>query len=118
MATVKEIKKRLTEAGIDFDAKAKKADLEKLLPSGDPEATPEEPAVATDEPVGSEGPADLSAAAPARAQTPKVKKGELVLLSNTLHNGAVVHAGNPPPADFTDAQVERLERLGVIGTQE
>lgn len=116
-STVADLKAQLHELGVEYDAKAKKAELEELVDQHSSSTAPSEDtggsspeAPGAEEGVGAEGATDLT---PQPGPVPEDYDGP-VLLGNLLHHGRELSAGTPVPTDLDEADVERLQRLGIV----
>lgn len=135
MSTVKELQKELDDRGVAYDAKAKKADLEKLVadnavadptdtapPAEDVAADPHEGPTELGDPDHNPEPipdiADDPDVAPAPEGFEEPKKGDLVVTDPIRHEGKVYPVGVAAPKSLSDDQVERLTRLGCLAKQD
>lgn len=87
--TKAEIIEKLTEAGVEFDGSANKADLEALLPVEVPAIEEPLPETLQDEPVGDRGARWVAFLAKAKEQNPvkfsvKEKAGEFKVIPDTF----------------------------------
>ncbi len=108
--TVKDLKAALDKLGVEYSDKAKKPELEELFAKATASAPTDSSSGEGAEPVGSEGPTDLT---PDPAVAPDDYDGP-VLLKPLMRQDGVLPAGAPVPTGLSESDLERLERLGII----
>jgi len=107
-STAAELKAELDELGVEYPSKAKKAKLEELLANA--QSVPTDSSSEEGPADAGEGPTDLT---PKAAPVPEDYDGP-VLLKPLMRQAGILPVGAPVPADLSESDLERLQRLGII----